>query len=447
MSDAVSGGGRRFGVDVALLAAARLSTVVAFFGVSVVGARLLTPEALGSATVGQTVGMIAALVANGGLNIASIYFLQQRRDQAASLVPRLVAMAIASSVVAAVLVLVSAPIVLGLVVEPSAWPLMLSAAALGVTMIAFEFAGALLLGLGRPGVFTIMELVRGLGSLGAVAALLAGPWREDGGFVVGLALGYAAAALLGLVGTQRSGMPLTPQYDRAFAGEALRFGLKGQVGNVFQFLGARLDLLLVPALIDLRAAGIYVIAVRMSDVVGQVATAASSLVFPRVAAQRDRRSTQLTERATRTVLLIVIGSALVLGVLGESVLHIAFGEVYAAGTVALWILLVAVVPLSMGRVVAADLKGRGRPDLVSWGALVSVVGTVALDFALIPWLGIEGAALASLLAYAASTAVLVLAYRAVTGGRLAALVPGPADARSLVTAAVGAVTRSGRAGL
>jgi len=432
--------GRGFGADVALLAGARLATVVAFFGVSVVGARLLSPEALGSAAVGQTVGMIAALVANGGLNIATIYFLQQRPDERATLVQRLGALAIGGSTVAVVLVGISAPIVMGRVVADDAWPLMLAAAAMGAAMIAFEFAGALLLGLGRAGGFTIMELVRGIGSLAAVTILLAGPWREDGGFVLGLGLGYAAAALLGLVGTRRGGLSLRPRYDAAFTAEALAFGLKGQVGNIFQFLGVRLDLLLVPALLDLRAAGIYVIAVRMSDVVGQAATAASSLVFPRVAGQVEAGSTLLTERATRMILIVVAASALVLGVAGETVLRIAFGSIYAAGTVALLVLLVATLPLSLGRLVAADLKGRGRPDLVSWAALLTVVATVAADLALIPLLGIEGAALASVIAYTVSAAALLIGYRSVTGGRLAALVPRPADVRELVTMTLGLVT-------
>jgi O-antigen/teichoic acid export membrane protein len=432
--------GRGFGADVALLAAARLATVVAFFGVSVVGARLLSPEALGSAAVGQTIGMIAALVANGGLNIATIYFLQQRPDERGALVQRLGALAIGGSTVAVVLVGISAPIVMGSVVADDAWPLMGAAAAMGAAMIAFEFAGALLLGLGRAGGFTIMELVRGIGSLAAVTILLAGPWREDGGFVLGLGLGYAAAALLGLVGTRRSGLSLRPSFDAAFTAEALSFGLKGQVGNIFQFLGVRLDLLLVPALLDLRAAGIYVIAVRMSDVVGQAATAASSLVFPRVAGQLEAGSTLLTERATRMILIVVAASALVLGVAGETVLRIAFGSIYATGTVALLVLLVATLPLSLGRLVAADLKGRGRPDLVSWAALLTVVATVAADLALIPLLGIEGAALASVIAYTVSAAALLIGYRSVTGGRLSALVPRPSDVRELVAMALGLVT-------
>jgi len=440
MSVAEERGG--FAGAVSLLLLARLATVASLFGVHVIGARLLTPEVLGSAAVGQTVGMIAALVANGGLNIATIYFLKQEAEQRAELVPRLVALAMGACALAVVIVVVSAPLMLGWIMGASAWPLMLAAAVLGAAIIAFEFSGALMLGLGRAGWFAVLELVRGLGALVAVVILLLGPWRDDTGFIVGLMLGYALAAIIGLVTAGRSGLPILPAYDAALAGRALRFGVRGQAGNVFQFLGARLDLLLVPALLDLGAAGVYLIAVRTSDVVGQVATAASSLVFPRVADPTESRSTELTQRTARISLLIVGAAALALGLSGEAILSLFFGDAYAAGIGALLVLLVAALPLALGRILSADLKGRGRPGLASWASLGMVAAIVVLDLILIPTYGITGAAVASLLAYTFGALVLVLAFRSVAGGRARALVPTWADIRDVVATARRVVSRS-----
>lgn len=429
------GGGGRFGAQVVALTGARLSSVIAFFGITVVGARLLTPEALGSAAVGQTVGMIAALVANAGINISTIYFLQQRPAERAPIVQRLVAIAIGAISVAIGLVLISSPIVFGFVLNRTDWPLLLAAAAMGSMMIAFEFSGALMLGLGQPGRFTILELIRGWGSLIAVGVLLIGPLRTDAGFVTGLALGYAAAAVMGLGWTRSSGFSLAPRVDTTFSRTALGFGLRGQVGNVFQFLGVRLDVLLVPALLDLRAAGVYYVAVRVSDVVGQAATAAASLIFPRVAALADRRSTALTERVTRMTLWLVAAAALVLALSGELILRVFFGVEYVGGAVVLPILLIAVLPISTGRIIAADLKGRGRPELVSIAALVAVGATFAFQVTLIPILGLIGAGIAAVLAQTASAVILLLAYRAVTGAHLTALIPRLGDLGVMVETA------------
>lgn len=433
--------GRGLGASIALLTLARLSTVVAFFGINVVAARLLDPAAVGSAAVGQTIGMIAGLVANGGLNIATVYFLQQRPGERASLVPALTGLAALAALIAAVVVLASSPIVFGLVLGEPAWLLLVAAALMGAGMIVFEFGGALLLGLERRRGYTLVEVVRGWGSLAAVAILLF-VLRADFGLVLGMALGYAAGAVLAATVARRDA-PLAPRLDRGIAGESLRFGLRGQVGNVFQFLGVRLDLLIVPAFLDLAAAGIYFVAVRVSDVVGQVATAAASLVFPQVAGQSERRATATTERIVRATLLVVVAAALVIGLLAEPILGIAFGPAYLAGTAALLVSLVAVVPLSLGRILAADLKGRGRPGLVSISALLSVVATVVFDVALIPVWGILGAAVASLLTYSLTAVALALAYRSVTDGRLLALVPGPADVGTILAMARRGGTRRG----
>lgn len=90
------------------------------------------------------------------------------------------------------------------------------------------------------------------------------------------------------------------------------------------------------------------------------------------------------------------------------------------------------LPLALARILAADLKGRGRPGLVSIGTGIGAILTVIADVTLIPVLGIEGAALASLLAYAGTAVILLGCYRRVSGGRLLALLPRPSDIRDVI---------------
>jgi stage V sporulation protein B len=421
--------GREFAVNAALLTAARLSSAAALFALTVVAARLLGPDQLGSAAVGQTVGTIAALVANGGLNISTIYYLRRRADEQTDVVGPLTVLAMTTSTLAFSLALLSAPVI-ATVLGGEDWPLLVAAGVMGASMVAFEFAGALLLGFGHSRSFSMIETVRGWTSLAGVAVVVTLVAPDGHGLVIGIASGFAAAAVVGLVRTSRTA-PLRARWDRRFIGEALSFGIRGQVGNVLQYLGVRLDLLLVPAILNLQLAGVYYVAVRVSDLVGQLATSTASFVFPHVAGQADVRDTELTARVTRMTLLVTTAAAVVVAILADSLLRFAFGPVYADGTPALLVLLAAVVPLSLGRLLAADLKGRGRPGLVSVSGVVAVVATVVLDLVLIPAWGIVGAAVASLIAYSMSATTLLVAYRAVTGGRLARLVPGLADASDL----------------
>jgi O-antigen/teichoic acid export membrane protein len=224
----------------------------------------------------------------------------------------------------------------------------------------------------------------------------------------------------------------------------MRLGFAGQVGNVLTFVNLRLDLLLVPALLRLDLAGIYFVATRVSEVVGQISTASAAMLFPHVAAQREVGATSATERTCRLTLIVTFGLAVVLAIVSPVLLVLLFGAAYRGATPALLILLVAMLPLALTRVRAADLKGRGRPGLVSAATGVGAVVTVGADIALIPRHGIEGAAFASVIAYAVTAAVLLGCYRRTSAGRLTMLLPRGTDVRDLVSIVVRLATRSAR---
>jgi len=225
--------------------------------------------------------------------------------------------------------------------------------------------------------------------------------------------------------------PLRPRLDRGFVGEALSMGVRGQAGNVLQFLNLRLDLLLVSALLNVEAVGIFLVAVRAAEVVVQVANAVASLIFPHVAAQTEHGDTAATERAIRVTLGIVTVSAIILALIAGPVLSLAFGPRFTSGTTTLQLSLIAMVPLALARILSGDLKGRGRADFVSLANLVAVGLTAVGGLILIPPFGIEGAALASIVTYVGLAIALLIAYQRVTRARLWSLVPRATDATLL----------------
>jgi len=416
------------GSRIAALFAVRLVAVVAGFVATVVGARLLGTVGMGAVGQALTVATVAAMLANMGLNISTIFYLQRRAADAEATVARLLGLAIPAALGALVLSVgaIAATAIAGEAVPP----LLLATAPVAVGIIAFELSGSLLLGLDRQAAYVRASLIEGVGSLGFTVLLLATVARTPDGFVLAAALGYLAAAGYALIVASRR-VRLRVGWDGAFAREAVSFGLRGQVGNLIQFLNLRLDLLLVPVILDLAAAGVYVIAVRMSETVLLAATAAGSLLFPAVAGQEDERATGTTEHVVRATLIVVGAGALALSLVASPLLYVAFGEAYAGGDTALRITAAAMIPLAVFRLLAGDLKGRGRPGLVSVAALIALLVTVAGNLTLLPLLGIEGAALASLLAYTAAAAVVLMAYRRVTGAPLMLLVPRPRDAVQL----------------
>lgn len=92
---------------------------------------------------------------------------------------------------------------------------------------------------------------------------------------------------------------------------------------------------------------------------------------------------------------------------GEMLLPLVFGAAFRESVPALMWLLPGVTIFSVANVIGSYLAGIGKPHLNLAVALVGLVVTVALDFMLIPWLGIIGAAIASSMSYLATTLAIV----------------------------------------
>lgn len=423
-----------FGQSVAALTTVRLLGMAAGFAVSVIGARALDQTEFGAAGVAIAIGTVAALLCNGGVNIATIYLAGRSPDQRGEIFRATSAIAL-TGILLSWLVVAAASIGLGEVLKLGGrGELFAAAGVVAAGVIGFEYGGSLLLAVSRPAAYAAVDLGRSLATLALTVGAMALA-ATDASFVVATGLAYLFGASAAISAANRAsgsvGIGWQPRLMRA----SLGLGLRGQVGNVLQFLNLRLDLLLIPALLALPAAGIYLVAVRVAEALAQVASAAGSLIFPAVAATDDPRSTALTERTMRTTLVVVAISALAVIAIADPLVAVVFGSEYAGSTTSLRILAVAMVPLAVSRILAGDLKGRGRPGIVSLAMLAAVAVTLALDLLLIPALGIAGAALASLLAYGVAAALLLAAYRAATGSRLAVLVPGRADAAAMVRAA------------
>jgi len=422
--------GTGLGTSVAMLTGARLVAVLAQFAAGVLAARLLQPGPLGAASVGLSVGWVLAIVANGGLNISAIYYLGRRPQQAHLLVRTLMPLLGVALVIAAVLPVLLTPIVGPLTLHRSGWvdlPLFAAAGLLAAGTVGYEVAGAVLLGVHDRRGYIVGDLVRSVATLAAVGLLLAGPLRTATGYVLATAAGAVLPGLWLAIRVRRRLGPLRPRWDRGFNREALRTGLTGQASNVLTFLNLRLDTMLVPAFVGLGAAGVYFVATRVSEVLAQLSNAAAAMLFPHVAAAAARRATGTTERVVRLTLVGTLLGGVVLAGCSGIVLNLVFGAAYRSGTMSLIIMVAAMLPLAFGRVLAADLKGRGRVGVVSIAAGAGAVITVAADVALLPIWGIAGAAVASVLAYAVTAVMLAVAYRRVTGAALSRLCPRPAD--------------------
>jgi O-antigen/teichoic acid export membrane protein len=217
-----------------------------------------------------------------------------------------------------------------------------------------------------------------------------------------------------------SGPPSRPQ--RLLAREMLAYGWRSQLSTISNLLNERVDQLVISIVLAPASLGLYVVAWTMTSLSSMIGYSVTFAALPRVA--QAKSAEERRARAHRYVFLTFISTAAVtvpVLLLAPEILRIVFGGDFVQATGVTRVLLVASIPLGTARVLEAVLKGVNRPLHAGFaegaGLIVTAVGLAAL----LPTLGLMGAAITSLAAYLLAAGVaLHLANRALgtTGAEL-----------------------------
>jgi len=229
------------------------------------------------------------------------------------------------------------------------------------------------------------------------------------GNLLGLVVGVALAACL-LRRNFRLANWALPRFDR-HNWSGLMVGFYGNFGNIAAFFNYRLDVFIVNYFLSTTQVGVYAVGVAVSESLWQIPQAVATALFPRTARTLQSGAAAFTCQILRQVCLISVATAALLAVVSPVGIPLFFGARFASSVpVILWIL-PGTVALALGKVAASDLAGRRKTYYTSIFGILSLVITALLDVLLIPRMGIDGAALASSLAYFLYGGLLLAALR------------------------------------
>jgi O-antigen/teichoic acid export membrane protein len=174
-------------------------------------------------------------------------------------------------------------------------------------------------------------------------------------------------------------------------------------------LNAQLDQLVLSQTVRPADLGMYAIAVSLTQLPIPLVAAIGNVAFPRLASQRS--VTEATRRLQRVAMLGSAGitAALLLPIAGSAywLIPLVFGSAYRGAVPLLWILTPGTVFLACGQVVGDLLRGRNHPLVVAWAQGLAAIFTVVLLIALLPLVGVAGAAIASTVAYGVALAAML----------------------------------------
>lgn len=403
----VLSGGRSLLRGSGLSVVIRLSTTVLSFATSVALARMLGADGLGLYATAMALVTVLSLLAEAGLSrllVREIAGNRHRGDwRAVRGLMRWTTLIAGLSAVAAVAVCV-----LGLGLFGSA----LSGQAMVTTLLALVLVPVLALAALRVAVLQglnhvlLAQLPEGLLRPGLFFFALVGFWLWNPvGITAGSAMGLqvAATAVSFVVGwwLLRRHLPAEAKRaparmdSRTWLRSVLPLSLVAGVG----VLNTHADLLMVSALAGAEPAGLYRVASRGAQLVLLALTAVNLVIAPTLSVlyvRGDMAGLQrLVSSASALVLLAALPLALVLIFGGQWLLGNVFGSSFTEASAVLTILVAGqVINCAVGPVaLLANMTGHERETALTVGA--ALLANMALNLALIPRFGIEGAALAT----------------------------------------------------
>jgi O-antigen/teichoic acid export membrane protein len=215
-----------------------------------------------------------------------------------------------------------------------------------------------------------------------------------------------------LIELSRSGVRLRFGVDGRLAKKMVRYGAKVHVGSVSGLANSSLDQVLLAAFLPSRYLGLYVAAVGSAGVAQVFSLAVQMVSTPSIAQRKSVEERTAVLRAVfRRYWILSLPVALALAAILPFGIPIIFGAEFKDAIWAAEILLIGSLLIGARDVLSGGANALGDPWLGSKAQLWAMGVTVILLCALLPVLGIIGAAIASAAACAVQLGVIVYGLR------------------------------------
>lgn len=393
---------------VGLTAATNLALGLIGLATGVTAARLLGPQGRGELASIQTWPLLFAALAMIGMPEAVVYFTSRTPARAGQYLATALVMVLGAGAVMAVAGWGLMPWLLR-----SQSPAIVEAARVYLAIIAvFALVGLphqMLRPLGAWRSWNILRLVPTALWLGALLLSFLTPRLAAPIPLSRLALltnGLTVIPMM-LILARLVGRPSAPRRD--CVRPLLGYGLPSMLNVLPQTLNLRLDQMLMTAALEPAPLGLYVVAVAWSGLLSPLVSAVGSVLFPHLSAIGDRGRQRATMiRIARRLTGAVAVMTVVLLMVTPVAFPLLFGARYKAAVPTALILVAAGGFSTLNSMFQVSLQGLGRPMSVLVPEVVGLVTTLILLLTLLPRFGIVGAAIASLVSYAATTLLLVV---------------------------------------
>ena len=210
--------------------------------------------------------------------------------------------------------------------------------------------------------------------------------------------------------------------------EMLHYGAFMQLSTLVSTLNKRLSLYLLKTHCDERSLGVYASGTQVTEGVNIVGQSIGLVEFSALSnIENKQRTSQLTLRFMKLSIILTFTALLVICLLPSSFFEWLFSGEFSDIRTVILLMAPGILFFSAHTILANYFSGTGKPKYNLYASLIGLSVTLIAAFILIPWLGIQGAAITTSLTYSALFVYQWIVFHKQTGSRLVQLVPNRQD--------------------
>ena len=195
----------------------------------------------------------------------------------------------------------------------------------------------------------------------------------------------------------------------------LRIGLVLHPAYVALALTLRVDLFLVSLLSDARAVGLYSLASSLAEILFLVSWTMTESAMKKQTETGEPAAARYTVWVARQVLTLTVICAAGVALVAHPMVYVVYGEEWVASVPPLLILTCGAVAFALEGPIRIMMIRMVAPSVIAFAAGAGIIVNVLLNLVLIPRLGINGAALASVISYWLYLSLLLRSFHQATG--------------------------------
>ncbi len=222
----------------------------------------------------------------------------------------------------------------------------------------------------------------------------------------------AATILTGVISIWRTNLlsPVRLRFDRPLFREMFLYGIRSYAASFLMFLVFRVNIFLINLLLGEAEAGVFSVAMQITDVLYLIPVTLGLILFPKVSADQQDKG-ELSAKVFRFSLVVMTLACLVLALFGEVFIIILFGESFRGAVEPLYWFLPGMVALSLVTVLNNDLSARGLPPIVIVAPACGLALSIIINLILLPVIGISAGSIGSSAAFFLILILLTIHFR------------------------------------